>query len=208
MAHLNLVFDPTPYGFKFPSKSPSFDVLIHTPVAKIGEIRARVQPYPLWDVVYELEWARGAENMPSTTYNYLLGFFLNSGGPFSDFLYSDPYDNEAEAEFFGLGDGTTTQFQLIRSIGIGADIVQNLNGTPTLYSNGTAISASAYTVSVTGIITFTTAPAAGAVLTWSGSFYYRVRFTNPEVKFSQFARQIWEAKNVPLRSVILGSVLS
>lgn len=206
--HLNITFDPTPYGFKLPSKSPSFDVLIHTPVAKIGEIRASVQPYPLWDIVYELEWARGAENMPSTTYNYLLGFFLNAGGPFSDFLYSDPYDNEVAAGFFGLGDGTTTQFQLIRSIGIGSDIVQNLNGTPTLYSNGSAISGSAYTLSSTGIVTFVTAPTSGVVLTWTGAFFYRVRFLNPAVKFSQFAQQIWDSKSIPLRSVILGSVLS
>lgn len=205
--HLNLVFDPTPYGFKLPSKAPSFDVLIHTPIAKIGEIRASVQPYPLWDIEFELEWARGAENMPGTVYNYLLGFFLQCGGPFSDFLYDDPYDDSVTAAFFGLGDGTTTQFQLIRPIGSGYDIVQNLNGAPALYDNGSLI-ASGYTVSTTGIITFTTAPASGHVLTWTGSYYYRVRFLNPEVKFSQFAKQIWEAKSLPLRSVILGSVLS
>lgn len=206
--HLNLVFDPTPYGFKLPSKAPSFDVLIHTPVSKIGEIRASVQPYPLWDIEFELEWARGGEQMPGTVYNYLLGFFLQCGGPFSDFLYDDSYDDSVTAAFFGLGDGTTTQFQLIRPIGAGSDIVQNLNGTPTLYSNGTVISGSAYTLSTTGIVTFTTAPASGVVLTWTGNYYYRVRFLNPEVKFSQFAKQIWEAKSLPLRSVILGSVLS
>lgn len=207
--HLNIVFNPTPYGFKLPAKSPSFDggVLIHTPVAKIGEIRASMQPYPLWDIAFELEWARGDERMPATTYNYLLGFYLNAGGPFSDFLYSDPYDFDVTAEFFALGDGATTQFQLIRSIGSGSDIVQNLNGSPSLYDNGTLI-ASGYTVSTTGIITFTAAPAAGHVLTWTGSYFYRVRFLNAELKFSQFAQRIWEAKNVPLRSVILGSVLS
>lgn len=205
--HLNLVFDPTPYGFKLPSKAPSFDVLIHAPIAKIGEIRASVQPYPLWDIEFELEWARGAENMPGTVYNYLLGFFLQCGGPFSDFLYDDPYDDSVTAAFFGIGDGSTKQFQLIRPIGSGYDIVQNLSSAPTLYDNGIAI-ASGYTVSTTGIITFTSAPASGHVLTWTGNYYYRVRFLNPEVKFSQFAKQIWESKSMPLRSVILGSVLS
>lgn len=207
--HLNTIFNPTPFGFKLPTKAPNFDggVLIHTPVAKAGEIRASVQPYPLWDIVYELEWARGSERLPATTYNYLLGFYLNCGGPFSDFLYQDPWDNEVTGEFFGLGDGVTTEFQLIRSIGVGADIVQNLNGAPQLYNNGTLLT-SGYTVSVTGIITFTSAPASGHVLTWSGAYFYRVRFLNPDLKFSQFAQQIWEAKSVPLRSVILGSLLS
>jgi hypothetical protein len=209
MAHLNIVFNPTPYGFKLPSKAPSYDgVIIHTPVAKIGEIRASVAPYPLWDIVYELEWARGAENLPSTTYNYLLGFFMNAGGPFSDFLYLDPNDNQASNQFIGIGDGATTSFQLIRAINIGSDIVQNLNGVPTLYSNGALISSSAYTISSTGIVVFGTAPLSGKILTWSGNFYYRVRFLNPEVRFDQFAQQIWTAKTLPLRSVILGSVLS
>ncbi|MEO6964995.1 MAG: DUF2460 domain-containing protein [Acidobacteriaceae bacterium] len=205
--HQNIIFDPTPFGFKFPSKSPSFDVLIHTPIAKIGEIRASVQPYPIWDIEYELEWARGAENLPSSIYGYLLGFFLQMGGPFSDFLYDDPYDNQAVNASFGIGDGTLTQFQLIRPIGMGQDIVQNLNNAPILYGNNVVLS-SGYVVSPTGIITFAVAPAAGVVLTWSGSFFYRVRFLDPAAKFSQFARQIWEMKSLQLRSVILGSVLA
>ena len=208
MAHLNIVFNPTPYGFKLPTKAPNYDgTLIHTPVAKIGEIRASVAPYPTWDIEFELEWARGAENLPSTTYNYMLGFFMNAGGQFSDFLYFDPNDNQASNQFIGIGDGSTTQFQLVRAIGYGTDIVQNLNGAPTLYSNSSVI-ASGYTVSSTGIITFGSAPSSGAVLTWSGNFYYRVRFLNADQKFSQFAQQIWNSKSVALRSVILGSVLS
>lgn len=207
--HLNVVFDPTPYGFKLPSKAPDYDgVLIHTPIAKIGEIRASTILYPLWDIDFDLEWGRGAENLPGSTYQYLLGFFMQAGGQFSDFLYLDPNDYAVSAQAFGIGDGTTTQFQLTRSISTGIDIVQNLNGAPALYDNGTLISTSAYTVSSTGIISFTTAPAAGHVLTWTGNFYYRVRFSDPTTKFSQFAKNIWENKNMALRSVILGSVLS
>lgn len=210
MSHLNIVFNPTPYGFKLPNKAPDYDgVIIHTPISKIGEIRASTVIYPLWDIDFELEWARGSEeqSLSATTYNYLLGFFMNAGGQFSDFLYLDPYDNAANAQFFGLGDGTTTQFQLVRAIGNGNDIVQNLNGAPTLYDNGSVIG-SGYTVSSTGIIVFTAAPTAGHVLTWTGNFYYRVRFADASLKFSQFAQRIWNSKSVGLRSVILGSVLS
>ena len=210
MSHLNIVFNPTPYGFKLPNKGPDYDgVLIHTPISKIGEIRASTVLYPLWDIEFELEWARGsdAQSMSSSTYAYLLGFFMNVGGQLSDFLYLDPNDNQANAQFFGIADGTTTQFQLVRAIATGSDIVQNLNGAPTLYDNGTVI-ASGYTISSTGIVVFSVAPTAGHVLTWTGSFYYRTRFTDASLKFSQFAQNIWKSKSVALRSVILGSVLS
>jgi uncharacterized protein (TIGR02217 family) len=163
--------------------------------------------YPLWDIDFELEWARGSESLPATTYNYMLGFFMQAGGQLSDFLYFDPNDNQANAQFVAIGDAATTQFQLIRAIGTGSDIVQNLNGAPTLYDNGSVIG-SGYTVSSTGIVVFTSAPAAGHVITWTGSFYYRVRFADPSLKFSQFAQNIWSSKSVALRSVILGSVLS
>jgi hypothetical protein len=209
MSHLNIVFNPTPYGFKLPNKGPDYDgVLIHTPISKIGEIRASTVLYPLWDIEFELEWARGSESLPATTYNYLLGFFMNCGGQLSDFLYLDPGDNLANNQFIGIGDGTTTQFQIIRAIGTGPDIVQNLNGAPDLFDNSTLISTSDYTISTTGIVVFGSAPAVGHVITWSGSYYYRVRFADPSLKFSQFAQNIWKSKSVALRSVILGSVLS
>lgn len=210
MAHLNLIFDPGFFfGFNYPSKTPMFPgIIIHTPKSQMGEIRSTTQVYPIWEITYDLEWARGAENIPSSLYNYMLGFFLQVQGSLSDFLYLDPNDNTATKQLIGIGDGVTTSFQLQRSIANGFDIVQNLNGTPTIYANNADVSTADYTISQTGIVVFATAPAAGTVLTWSGNFYYRVRFASDEMRFDQMMNQIWESKEIRLQSVILGSLLS
>ena len=49
--------------------------------------------------------------------------------------------------------------------------------------------------------TFTSAPAAGKVLTWSGSFYRRVRLTSDEHEAERIVYQIWETKSLELISV-------
>ncbi len=208
--HSNVVFNPNfPEGFNYPSKTPMFlKTIVHSPQSGAGEIRSSTQLYPIWEISYDLNWARGAENIPSSLYNYLLGFFLQAGGQLSDFLYLDVNDNTANKQFIGIGDGATANFQLQRAINIGFDIVQNLNGAPTIYLNDVVVPTTQYSVTQTGIIVFAAAPAAGSVLTWSGNFYYRVRFASDEMTFEQFVQQIWRSKNIRLRSVILGSVLT
>ncbi len=208
--HTNIIFNPNfPEGFNFPSKKPTFlRTILHSPPSGAAEIRSSTQLYPLWEITYSLNWARGAENMPESIYNYMLGFFIQAGGRLSDFLYFDVNDNSASKQFFGIGDGATKNFQLVRAINIGTDICQNLNGAPTIYGNNALISSSLYTVTQTGIVVFTTAPAPGTVLTWSGNFYYRVRFDTDALEFAQIMDKIWESKTIRLRSVILGSLLS
>lgn len=85
------------------------------------------------------------------------------------------------------------------------NIIQNLNpdSTPIVFVNGAAISASAYTISYNGILQFTTAPVAGSVITWTGDFYYRVRFGDDETTFDQEFSNIWNNGDVTLQSVIL-----
>lgn len=128
--HSMLVFDPGfETNFDFPSKTPMFSTIVQKPVSGRGEIRASLQPYPLWKIEYEMNFGRGSEaqDQANSVYQYVLGFFMNMGGQFSDFLYEDPNDNTVDLAQFGIGDGSTTSFQLSRPIGIGQDIVQNLN---------------------------------------------------------------------------------
>ena len=180
-----------------------FSTIIQKPVSGRGEIRASLQPYPLWKIEYEMNFARGGEQTANSVYQYVLGFFMSVGGQFSDFLYFDPYDNNVTDALLAIGDGATQVFQLTRPIGIGTDIVQNLNGNPVISANGTVVSSSAYTISSTGIVQFTTAPASGVVLTWTGAYYYRVRFGDDSTTFEQQFSQIWNNGKITLQSVIL-----
>ncbi|MDI3260370.1 MAG: DUF2460 domain-containing protein, partial [Sinobacteraceae bacterium] len=53
-----------------------------------------------------------------------------------------------------------------------------------------------------GVVTFSTAPASGHVLTWSGTYYYRCRFADDSEDFSQFLAQLYELKTLKLRTVL------
>jgi hypothetical protein len=99
-------------------------------------------------------------------------------------------------EQFGTGDGTTTTFQLTRTIGgvaTGyAEPMQNINGAPTIFVNGVKKTVTTdYTVGSTGIVTFTSAPANNAVLSWSGKFYFYVRFADDTLMFEQFMSNLY-----------------
>lgn len=163
------------------------------------EIRLAFMAYPMYTfkMTYEVLRQTGANEELEN----LCGFFLQRQGSFDSFLYSDPTDNSVTAQGFGTGDGATKSFQLVRPFGTVAtafyEPVQNLNGTPTIYSNGTVVSGANYTIS-NGLVTFTTAPANGAVLTWTGSFYYRVRFNMDSAEFNQFMKDLWELKKCEL----------
>ena len=201
--HSSLVFSPGfTTNFSFPKKSPAFPgVIIHMPASQAGELRASTQVYPVWTIEYALNFAKGSEQ-ESSVYQYMLAFYLQMGGQLSDFLYQDPNDNTVAAAAFGTGDGTTTTFQLVRPIGAAADIVQNLNGAPLIFINGVQ-QTTGYTISTTGQVVFSASPAVSAALTWSGSYYYRVRFADAAQSFEQFMNQIWMSNSIKLVSVIL-----
>lgn len=67
---------------------------------------------------------------------------------------------------FFSGDGTTTTAQLLDTSG---DVLTSGFTVQTIEVDGAVLDGSAYTVSATGLVTFTTAPIAGAQVTWSGS---------------------------------------
>lgn len=203
--HSNLVFTP-PFtkNFGFPTKTPSFKTIVQQTASLRGEIRVSLTPYPIWTWDFPVNWMKGSEQDQNSVYQYMLGFFLSMGGQFSDFLYEDPYDNQipdGSPAYFGSGDGSTVNFQLVRPIGMGRDIVQNLNGTPKIYINGTQTTPSGMDAS--GVVTFSSPPASGAILTWSGSFYYRVRFDSDSQDYKQFMDRLWSMDSLKLRSVIL-----
>lgn len=146
----------------------------------------------------------------------LVGLINAVRGRGDTFLHTDPDFNTISpaqaAQFgaFGTGDGETLSFQLIalyqNAGGPGvAEIIQNLNGTPILYSNGTGINPSVYSIGATGIVTFISghAPASGAALTWSGSWYYRCRFDADDYDFKKKYMGIWTLDKINFTSVLL-----
>jgi uncharacterized protein (TIGR02217 family) len=136
----------------------------------------------------------------------IVGLHNQMKGKWDTFLFTDPDFNTitsgtaAQYGVFGTGDGATLVFQLTVTYQVlggpgQPELIQNLNGTPVLYDNGSIISAANYTIGATGIVTFGGghAPAAGHTLTWSGSWYYRCRFDDDAIAWKRFMWQLWSA---------------
>jgi uncharacterized protein (TIGR02217 family) len=107
--------------------------------------------------------------------------FINSLRGIADtFLYLDPVENTVVDQTFGLGTGSKTKFQLIRSMATYNEPIKGIIATPTIKIDN--IATSAFTFDNYGLVTFNSAPANGAVLKWSGQYYFRVRFAElPEL---------------------------
>ena len=162
--------------------------------------------YPL--IAYELTYNVLRRNVSPDEFQSIVGLYNDMKGRFDTFLFTDPdfntitAANAAQYGVIGTGDGSTLIFQLIATLQNsggpgGAEIIQNLNGTPVLYDNGTTISVANYTIGPTGVVTFGGghAPLAGHTLTWSGSWYNRCRFDEDAIVWQKFmpVGSLWKA---------------
>jgi|SRR5882672_2329765 len=120
------------------------------------------------------------------------------------FQFADPDDGAVTDQLFGLGDGATTAFPLVRTMtGFGgvtfsepvfapvAIASVKVAGTPTVL----------YTLGTQGLVTFNSPPAAAAALTWTGTFNWLCRFDDDAVDFEKFVNLIWQAKAIKFTTI-------
>jgi uncharacterized protein (TIGR02217 family) len=167
------------------------------------------QQYPL--IHFELVFSILRDDQATSDVKALVGLFNALQGSYDTFLFVDPDFNtfsSSNQQTFGTVTTGVTTYQLVASYqnssgpGYG-EIIQNINGTPVLYSNGVAISGSTYTIGPTGVVTFSTLPTVGHTLTWSGSFWYRCAFDEDKLDLIKFMNQWWSIKKLPFTSVKL-----
>lgn len=193
----NLVFPSLPGQVPGPKMTPTFKTRVQE--AESGaERRATKMAYPKWR--FSLDFSVLSSAVASLELQQLVGLFLACRGSWDSFLYSSPVDYAVTNMAFGTGTGVQTQFQLTRSFGASGmtfvEPVQNVQAVSAIKVNGvTKTAGTDYTIGATGLVTFTSAPANGAALTWSGTFYYRCRFQRDEAEFNQFLQDLWEHKN-------------
>ena len=208
----NLIF-PTLPGLKWDQvKTPIFSTRNQL-VTSGKSVRTAFYQYPLYqyDLSYEIlrDYTVNSVNELQT----LMGFYLSRQGGFDSFLYKDPSDNLIASQGIGIGDGNTKSFQLIRTYGGYTepvnDIIQQVAGVPVLniYLDGVKQN-SGYTVTyfASGLLTFTSAPGNGVVISADFSYYRRVCFdefgaskgSSNSDGFSEFMYNLWECKRVSL----------
>jgi hypothetical protein len=125
----NAVF-PTLIGARFPvRKLPMWSGKVQQ-AASGAETRVSYWSYPRWRYTIGFEVLRDAASTQDL--QTLVGFYNARQGQFDDFLFSDPDDNAVTAQAFGTGDGTTTAFQLQRTLGGFAEPVLAPIGSPVI----------------------------------------------------------------------------
>jgi uncharacterized protein (TIGR02217 family) len=193
------------------TKAPRFATRIQRAVNG-RELRLLDQPYPIWTwtLTYSLlrdKWdARGAGGLGAgyDELRTMAGFFLQQQGAFQPFLFGDPTDDTVTAQPIGTGNSSASVFQLVRSMGGSAEPMTAPNTVSTIYFNGVRQAPAGYAVdAATGLVTFTTPPPAGQLITADFTYRFRVRFSDDTAEFENFMYQLWQLKQIKLQSVLL-----
>lgn len=190
-------------GLKFDLvMAPRFNTGISTSSSG-KEVRTQYQAYPLWDYELSYEWlpnrTSGRQDLET-----IVGFFLQRKGSFESFLYRAPETPYESSILIGLGDGTSTTFRLLRTIG---SFVEPAGGVESaihleLTVDNLPVALADFTLEDHRDVIFDTAPSTGAEI--RASFYplLRVRFKEDSAEFNQFVSRLWEIQSLGLRSVL------
>lgn len=177
-------------------KTPEWNTAVQGAVSG-KEVRMANRQRPVWLFTLTFEILRGASAFKE--YQQLLGFYNARQGAFDSFLFNDTSDNTVTQQTIGTGDGTRTTFQLLHAIDSWIEPI-GYAPAPFVFVNGTL--SGSYTCTDGLTIVFNSPPPAGATITWTGSFYYRVRFDKDTMEFEQFMKDFWLLKKCDFRGVI------
>lgn len=193
---------PVGWGRK---KTPRWNTIAQVTAAIQGSVYIPTMVYPVWDFSLDIPYLSGRMDDPTSGIAQLIGLMFSCKGRAGTFLFADPTDNSVTTFQFGTGDGSSKVFQLTRPMDQNGevDIVQNLNGTPSIFNNGTLVT-SGYSIDNKGVVTFSTAPASSHTLTWTGSFYFRLKFKEDAITdLKEFYADAWVVSQLDFESVIL-----
>jgi uncharacterized protein (TIGR02217 family) len=171
--------------------------LIQTSVSGL-ENRVALWSAPRWQWTLSFNFLRDDANDEFRT---LLAFFLARQGSYDSFLFEDIDDNAVTGQAIGVGDGVTTAFQLVRSLGGYAEPVLAPNVVSAVTVAGEPIG-SAYSVNANGgMLTLAVAPLAGATVAADFTWYWPVRFLADQYDFAKFMNRLWEQKKLDFISL-------
>jgi len=109
----NLIFPALPGVSIEVSKTPLWKSTVHESVSGC-QVSASAMTYPRWRYKLRYEFLRSGAQ---AELQQLVGFFNRHRGRADTWLYFDDEDCIATAQQFGVGDGVTTDFYLVRDFG-------------------------------------------------------------------------------------------
>ncbi|WP_315399083.1 DUF2460 domain-containing protein [Neisseria sicca] len=166
------------------------------------ELRTAYYTYPQWRFSLSFEVLRTKASVNEL--EQLAGFFNARKGSFESFLYEDPTDNAVTDQLIGNTVQGVTRYQLVRSMGGFIEPVLAVKERPAVKVGGVALTYGRdYSVTDKGVLVFNTPQTPGRPITWTGGFYFRVRFTSDTVDFENVLGSLWAAQKIEFTSVKL-----
>lgn len=166
------------------------------------EIRSAYYTYPQWKFSLSFEVLRTKASINEL--EKLAGFFNERRGSFDSFLYEDPTDNKVTDQLIGNVVQGVTRYQLVRNYGGFTEPVLAVKGTPTVKVGGVALTHGRdFSIDNNGVLVLNTPQTPDSPITWTGGFYFRVRFTSDTVDFENFIGHLWNAKKIEFTSLKL-----
>jgi len=189
------------------TKTPTFQTRIQRAVSG-RELRALDYPYPLWQFALVYDFLRDNPAAGYDELRTLLGFFMLCQGAFGTFLFQDPSDFQVTGQQIGVGDASTTVFQLQRVMGAilpdggFLEPIVAPNVVRAIHFNGILQAPTSYSVDpTTGLVSFSTAPSSGLIISADFSYYFRCRFVDDKYDFENFMHRLWQLKKLTFISV-------
>ena len=133
----------------------------------------------------------------------LIAFFRARRGRAYGFRFKDWTDHQALAQSLGVGDGTTKTFQLVKHYPSGGVVETRVIAKPVadtvkVYRDGVEASAGVTIDTTSGVVTFTTAPAAGVQVTADFQFDVPVRFDSDQMEVTIETYQLGTWGQIPV----------
>ena len=162
--------------------------------------------------VGDLSYGINNSTDPLDSFLAVLSMWRAHHGSLRPFRFRDWTDYTATDEVFGTGDGVLMAFQLSKTydpsliLGYGPGAlfyVRDINllaSTPVIKIDG--VVTEAYTISSSGLVTFTSAPPDTKLLTWSGTFDVPVRFDTDQLPAIMNEGQLVSIRSLPIREVV------
>ena len=189
------------------TKTPTFQTRIQRAVSG-RELRVLDYLYPLWQFALIYDFLRDDPAAGFDELRTLLGFFMLCQGAFGTFLFQDPTDCQVTGQQIGIGNASTTVFQLQRAMGTalpGGGFLEPIVAPKlvnAIYFDGITQDPAKYSVDPnTGVVTFGTAPGSGLIITADFSYYFRCRFIDDRYDFENFMYRLWQLKKLTFISV-------
>ena len=186
--------------------APKFNTRVANHVSG-REIRTAWQQYAIYEFTLSFDVLRGDATQEIQT---LMGFFLARQGQYDTFLLDLGAVTQNVADSYmmlgvqGVGDGVTTVFPLMRTVGEALEPVGYVFSADltAVYVAGVLQDPMSYSFTSPNILTFNTAPASGSQITASFRYYFVCRFAADAQDFEEFMANLWTLHELKLTSVL------